>query len=105
MSQSPQPAASPATTPSPQPAASQVTTPSLRRLRPGNPTNVLSIKLPDEVARVVRDLQAERGITATEVLRRGVALERFVTEQLDDGGKFLVQRPDGTLERVHFVFT
>jgi len=68
----------------------------------GNGT--LSIKLPDEAARVVRELADSKGITATEVLRRGIALERFVTAQLDAGGTFLVQRPDGRLETVHFVF-
>ncbi len=75
------------------------------RLKSVTSPGVLSLKLPDEVARVVRQLAEDRGITATEVLRRGVALEKFVTEQLDSEAAFLIQRPDGSLERVHFVFT
>jgi len=64
----------------------------------------LSIKLPDDSAKTVRELAEDKGITATEVLKRGIALERFITDQLDAGNVFLVQRPGGQLERVHFVF-
>lgn len=64
----------------------------------------LSLKLPDPVARGVRELAEAQKITATEVLRRGVSLAQFVSKELDDGNKFLLQRADGSLEWVHFVW-
>lgn len=64
----------------------------------------LSLNLTDEAAQVVRELAAAKGISVTEVIRRGISLERFILDQLKDGGSFLIRRRDGTIETVHFVF-
>lgn len=63
----------------------------------------LVMNLTDEAAHVVRELARRRGVTVSEVVRRAIALEKFIDDQLDDGSSFFVERKDGTLERVHFV--
>ncbi len=64
----------------------------------------VSINLTDEAASVVKQLATEQGTTSSEVIRRGIALEKFVLDQLKEGGTFLIERDNGSVERVHFVF-
>lgn len=64
----------------------------------------LSLNLTDEAAQVVRDIAAAKGVSVTEVIRRGISLERFILDQLDAGSTFFTRRRDGTIETVHFVF-
>lgn len=64
----------------------------------------LSLNLTDEAAQVVREIAAAKGVSVTEVIRRGISLERFILDQLDAGSTFLTRRRDGTIETVHFVF-
>jgi hypothetical protein len=64
----------------------------------------LAVNLTDDAARVVRQLADEEGITVSEVIRRGIALEKFVLDQLHSGAEVLLSRDGGkTVERVHFV--
>ena len=48
---------------------------------------------------------AERcDLTVSEVVRRGIAIEKFIADQLDENAEFLISRDKGqTFERVHFV--
>jgi hypothetical protein len=64
----------------------------------------LSLNLTDEAAQTVREMAASKGISVTEVIRRGISLERFVMSQLEANGTFLIRRSDGAIETVHFVF-
>lgn len=63
----------------------------------------LAINLTDQAAGVVRDIAAQQGVTVSEVMRRAIALEKFVVEQLGRDATFLVKLPDGSIETVHFV--
>ena len=64
----------------------------------------LSLNLTDEAAQIVREMAASKGISVTEVIRRGISLERFVMSQLESDGTFLIRRSNGAIETVHFVF-
>lgn len=69
------------------------------------PKHKFSINLTDEAAATVRRLAEEQGISVTEVVRRGIALEDFIVEQRRRGAAFLLTPDDGkTVEKVHFVF-
>ncbi len=75
-----------------------------KRRTPNSPKTKLAINLTNEAAAAVRDIAAEKGLTVSEVIRRAIALEKFVVEQLDRNGTFLVKLPDGSIETVHFLF-
>lgn len=64
----------------------------------------LSVNLSEDASQVVRELAVRKGMTVTDVIRRAISLERFVVDQLDEGKTFVVRRPDGSTETVHFVF-
>jgi hypothetical protein len=84
------------------------TSPALEHTRSPSPERArhqkLSINLSEDAARVVKELADAKGTTVTEVIRRGIALERFIVDHLDGGATFLVKQPDGSIETVHFVF-
>lgn len=77
---------------------------SISERRPKPTKQKVSISLAEDAAETVRNLADARGTTITEVIRRGIALERFIIEQLDEGACFLVQRDDGSMEKIHFLF-
>lgn len=64
----------------------------------------ITVSLTDEAAAAVEDLASRKGISASETVRRGIALMRFLEEQIEAGSSILVRNKDGELERVQFVF-
>lgn len=65
----------------------------------------ITVSLTDEAANAVEQLAESRGISSSEVVRRGIALARFFEDQLAAGSSILIRNEDGELERVQFVFS
>lgn len=64
----------------------------------------ITVSLSDEAAEAVQTLAEQRGISVSEVIRRAIALERFVEGELEKGSTLLVRNENGETERVAFVF-
>lgn len=65
----------------------------------------ISVSLTDEAAGLVNNLSAKHNISVSEVVRRGLAIQRFVERELDKGSEILVRDRNGNLERVEFIFS
>ena len=62
----------------------------------------VSANLPEETFKMLKELAAKRGVSMTEILRRAVALEDYVDEAIDEGGKILVEKRDGEMRQLLF---
>lgn len=51
----------------------------------------VSLNLPEEVVEVLRDLAAKEGRTMTEVIRRGIEMEKFLAELRTRSAQILVK--------------
>lgn len=61
----------------------------------------ITANLSQEVVDAIEELAAKSGITKTEVIRRAVAMERFLEEQEEHGADLLIrQRGSREVERV-----
>ena len=65
--------------------------------------NKISVSLTDEAAQAVQELAERTGLGVSEIIRRAIALERFIITEVDQGSEFLIRR-DGELERIKFIF-
>ena len=68
-------------------------------------TKKISISLTNEAADFVSEASRRKNISASEVIRRALAIQRFVDRELETGATIVVRRPDGSTERVQFIFT
>lgn len=64
----------------------------------------ITVSLTDEAASAIEQLSVAKGVSASETVRRGIALLRFFEEQSEAGSTVLVRSKDGELERVQFIF-
>ena len=64
------------------------------------PVVKLSVNLPPGDVAVIRELAKKRSTTMTEVIRRGIGLQKYWQEVLDKGGKVLVEDRRGRLREV-----
>ena len=48
----------------------------------------------------LRVLAERRGVSKTEVVRRALALEKFIEESADQGEKLLIQAPDKSVRQL-----
>ncbi len=64
----------------------------------------LTVNLPWKVWEALRTMAEEDGISKTEALRRCISTEVFRRSIEKEGGRLVVERPDGTKERVHFPY-
>jgi predicted DNA-binding protein len=62
----------------------------------------VSFNLAPEVVDVLKDLASKRGMTVTDVLRRAIGTEKFVQNEIDKGGKILVEEKDKSIKQVVF---
>ena len=60
----------------------------------------LSLNLPAEEADDLRRLAAEKKVSMTDVLRRGLSTERYIEDARRDGARFLVERGENVREVV-----
>ena len=62
----------------------------------------LSVNLPEDTVSKLREIAEKRGITLTEALRRAISHERFLEDEVENGGKVLVEKPDKTVREIVF---
>jgi len=60
----------------------------------------ISANLAPEVVAALRDLAEKRGTSMTEVLRRAISMEKFIDDEIDRGGKLLVETADQEIKQV-----
>jgi len=64
----------------------------------------ISVNLTGETAERVERLAEQKGLTVSEIVRRALAMELFVEDELAKGSDFLLRSEAGELERVAFIF-
>ena len=62
----------------------------------------MSVNLPDEAVENLRAIAEKNGITLTAALRQAIANEKFLEDELDNGGKLLIESDKGPLRQVVF---
>jgi hypothetical protein len=69
----------------------------------GNGTYEVKVVLPDEAVEVLQRYAAMKGITVTEALRQFISNERFLLEQVAEGGSVLIESKDGKIQKLAFA--
>lgn len=63
----------------------------------------LTVNLPEETVRGLKQIAEQRGVSYTEALRQIVDNQRFLYKQVQEGGKVLIEAPkDKSLREVIF---
>lgn len=70
-------------------------------LRP--PSVKTTLSLTPETAEVLRSLANDRGTSFTEVVRRAIALEKYLSDAKQAGGRVLVEEPDKVIKELVFL--
>lgn len=65
----------------------------------------ITISLTDEALACVQTISDRNNISASETVRRGIALLQFMDKVIEDGGTVLVRNSAGDLERVQFIYS
>ncbi|MGH6662555.1 MAG: hypothetical protein ACREB6_13530 [Rhodospirillales bacterium] len=60
----------------------------------------ISVNLPDAAAAALRDISAKKGITMTEVLRRAISTEKFLTDAVENDSKILIEDKDKSIKQL-----
>jgi predicted transcriptional regulator len=64
----------------------------------------VTVNLPDDAVAALKQLAAEREETQTQVLRRAIASEQFLHEEVKKKGrKLLIEQEGGTLREIQFI--
>lgn len=62
----------------------------------------LSVRLSPESAAKLEKLAAEQGLSLNAALQKAITTEDFLREQIDQGNKILIERPNKTFAEVLF---
>lgn len=65
-------------------------------------TKRMSVTLSGDAARMLEYLAESQGITQNEALRKAIATEAYIRQELDQGAKVLLQKPDKEIREVVF---
>lgn len=60
----------------------------------------VSMNFSPQTIAVLRDLSQKSGATMTEVARRGIGLQKFIAQEIEAGGKLLIEDSKGKMQRV-----
>lgn len=60
----------------------------------------LTVNLPDETVQDLREYAENHGITMTEALRRFITRGKYFDDEIQNGGKVLVEKEDKTLREI-----
>jgi hypothetical protein len=64
------------------------------------PVVKLSVNLPLEDVAVIRELAEKRRTTMTEVIRKGIGVQKYLQDAVDKGGKIFVENRRGRLREI-----
>jgi predicted transcriptional regulator len=60
----------------------------------------LNVEFSDEINNVLEDLAKKQDTTKAEVLRRSIALGKWLQDTKDEKSRILVERPDGQIREI-----
>lgn len=60
----------------------------------------ISANLSEEVVQALRELAEEKGVTMTEMLRQAISLEKFLSDQVKEGKKVLLEDKDKKYQQI-----
>ena len=60
----------------------------------------VTVNLSTEAVQALQDIADSRGVTLTEALRQAIATEKFLSEEVRQGNKILVERPDQGIREI-----
>jgi hypothetical protein len=60
----------------------------------------VTVNLPSPAVAVLKELAAKRDTTMTEVLRHAISLEQQIDQELSQGARILIQKPDGSFKEL-----
>ncbi len=63
-------------------------------------TSKLIVNLPTESLEGVRDLSQRTGRTMTETIRRALGVQKFLSDEVDKGGKILIEDKNGRFHQL-----
>jgi hypothetical protein len=64
----------------------------------------VTVNLPVKVWDALEAAAKADGITRTEALRRAISVDLYFRQQVENGSVIVVERPDGSSERVVFPY-
>lgn len=64
------------------------------------PVVKLSVNLSPEDVEVIRELAKKRSTTMTEVIRKGIGMQKYLQDAVAKGGKILVEDRRGRLREI-----
>lgn len=64
----------------------------------------ITVNLPAKVWEALEESAKKEGISKTEALRRAVWVYLFFIDRIRSGSEIVIERPDGTTERVIFPY-
>jgi hypothetical protein len=69
-----------------------------------NPTNAkrMSVSLSGDAAKLLAQLAESQGITQNEALRKAIATEAYLRQEIEQGAKVLLHSPDKDIREVVF---
>ena len=60
----------------------------------------VSVNLPDNIVKSLKELAERDGITMTEVLRKAIVTEKLLRDEVDQGNKILIEGKDEKLRQL-----
>lgn len=60
----------------------------------------VTLRLAGEAMRVVRAQAARKGISINEFMRRAIGTEAYLLDQIEQGGRLLIERADKSIREV-----
>jgi len=64
----------------------------------------LTVNLSEELVESLREMATRSGTTMTDVLKRAIAVQKFLEEQQDEGKKLLMEDPEANTIRELVLF-
>jgi predicted DNA binding CopG/RHH family protein len=62
----------------------------------------VTVNLPVETVEAIKKIAGERGTTVTEALRQVIESQRYLQQEIQQGGKVLIEKPDQSLRQLIF---
>ena len=65
-------------------------------------TKRVSVSLPLDTIKKLDEIASRHGITMTDAIRRAIATEAYIDNEIQEDNKILIQKSDNTLREVVF---
>jgi metal-responsive CopG/Arc/MetJ family transcriptional regulator len=62
----------------------------------------INVALPPDMVQKLNDLAKHRGTTGSHVVRQAIATEDYLRNEIKQGGRVLIEKPDGSLREIVF---